>query len=175
MYESIRATGIRAKAKLPVRPHHTAFIMCRRDAYGRDSWAQASLRSIAPGLISYARAEGRFITRTYVRAWACLEQRRSFFASCGSHHRRCRQAPHEISTLFVHSVVLGHGTDVLRKQKWLDEMVPREAGLGNHYPSAFVRVVHLRTPLHELPWTRVLLVLEYEVGHVEWLTKSGKN
>ena len=24
MYESIRATGIRAKAKLPVRPHHYA-------------------------------------------------------------------------------------------------------------------------------------------------------
>ena len=34
-------------------------------------------------------------------------------------------------------------------------------------------VTHTRD-LHELPWMRVLLVLEYEVGHVEWLTKSGK-
>jgi len=115
MYESIRATGIRAKAKLPVRPHHTAFIMCRRDAYGRDSWAQASLRSIAPGRISFARAEGRFITfgweKSLLGAAAVLFRK----LRCGSHHRRCTEAPHEISTLFVHSVVLGHGTDVLRK------------------------------------------------------------
>ena len=53
MYESIRATGIRAKAKLLVRP----LPMRRRDAYGRDSLARRAGCHVA-----CARAEGRFIT-----------------------------------------------------------------------------------------------------------------
>jgi len=52
-------------------------------------------------------------------------------------------------------------------------------GMAIHYvwlgEKVRVERFHLRSHAHhELPWMRVLLVLEYEVGHVEWLTKSGK-
>ena len=69
-----------------------------------------------------------------------------------------------------------HGMAIHYENVWLGEKLAWSFFASCDWRSSAwstFAVTHTRD-LHELPWMRVLLVLEYEVGHVEWLTKSGK-